>query len=54
MAVKKCQKCGASFSCEGDKDCWCEKVEINRKEMIEIMETYTDCLCPDCLKQFEA
>ncbi len=53
MAVKKCPKCGKPFSCEGDKDCWCEKVQIHKAEMIEIMSMYTDCLCPDCLGAYE-
>jgi len=53
MAVKKCQKCGASFTCEGDNDCWCEKVQLHKKEMIELMERYTDCLCPACLGEYE-
>ena len=50
---KKCPKCGAGFRCEGDKDCWCESAQIHKKEMIEIMDLYTDCLCPDCLKEYE-
>ncbi len=52
MAVKKCQKCNAVFTCEGDNDCWCESVQLHRKEMIELMEQYTDCLCPDCLQGY--
>ncbi len=50
---KICPKCGAGFSCEGDNDCWCESVKIHKKEMIEIMELHTDCLCPDCLRKYE-
>jgi hypothetical protein len=52
--MKKCPKCGSRFSCEGDQDCWCEKVHIHKVQMIEIMERYSDCLCPDCLKQYAA
>jgi hypothetical protein len=54
MAIKKCPRCKASFSCEGDNDCWCEQVQILRKDMIKIMERFNDCLCPDCLKMYEA
>ena len=53
MAEKICQECGTSFQCEGDNDCWCEKVQIHKKEMIELMEKYTDCLCPECLRKYE-
>lgn len=53
MAEKTCQKCGARFTCTGDSDCWCESVQIHKKEMIEIMGLYTDCLCPDCLREYE-
>jgi len=52
MALKKCQKCGATFTCDGDNDCWCEKVDILKKEMIQLMEKYTDCLCPQCLSKY--
>jgi hypothetical protein len=51
--VKHCPSCGKSFICQGDADCWCEKVRIHSREMKMIMSTYTDCLCPDCLKKYE-
>ncbi len=54
MARKKCPACGSSFNCEGDSDCWCEQVQIHRAQLQLIMEKYDDCLCPGCLKQFEA
>jgi hypothetical protein len=54
MSKKTCPKCGAEFSCEGEKDCWCEKVQIHKPQMIEIMERYTDCICPDCMRKYEA
>jgi len=54
MSKKICQKCGGEFPCEGDKDCWCEKLQIHRVEMIKIMELYSDCLCPECMKKYEA
>jgi hypothetical protein len=53
-ANKVCPNCGKSFRCEGDKDCWCEKVEIHRVRMLEIMELYTDCICPDCMEVYRA
>ena len=54
MKPKKCPKCGAAFKCDGDNDCWCEKVDIHKVQMIEIMELYTDCICPECLKKYTA
>lgn len=54
MGNKKCPECGSGFRCEGDRDCWCEKVQIHKAQMLEIMERYTDCLCPSCMKKYEA
>jgi hypothetical protein len=51
--IKTCPSCGNSFPCQSNDDCWCEKVKIHKKEMLEIMEKYTDCICPDCLKKYE-
>jgi hypothetical protein len=51
--TKICPSCDASFICTGGEDCWCEKVRINKKEMLIIMQKYNDCLCPDCLKKYE-
>jgi len=52
MSKKICPKCGASFSCEGEKDCWCESMQIHKKDMLEITSRFNDCLCPDCLAGF--
>ena len=54
MGLKKCQKCGVDFRCDGEGDCWCESVPIHRTQMLEIMEKYTDCICPSCMKEYEA
>jgi hypothetical protein len=54
MNTKKCQKCGRTFRCEGDSDCWCESVNIHRSALQDILENYTDCICPDCLRIYEA
>ncbi len=53
MTIKICPKCASRFTCDGDNDCWCEQVQVLKKDMVTIMERYTDCLCPDCLKAFE-
>ncbi|MBN1414856.1 MAG: cysteine-rich CWC family protein [Bacteroidales bacterium] len=51
--IKICPKCGKSFTCYGEGDCWCEKVRIHKKEMLIIQQTYNDCLCPECLGEYE-
>jgi len=51
--IKICPSCGKSFTCNGDGDCWCENVHINKKEMLIIMNKFHDCICPDCLKTYE-
>jgi len=53
MSIKICPKCGKSFNCEGDKDCWCESVQLHRAAVQEIMESFTDCICEECLKAYE-
>lgn len=50
--TKICPECGKNFTCFGESDCWCEKLQIHKKDMLYIMQTYTDCLCPDCLGKF--
>jgi hypothetical protein len=49
---KNCPKCGASFRCLGDEDCWCEDYQILQKDFLRITLDYNDCLCPQCLKQY--
>jgi hypothetical protein len=49
---KKCPRCGATFRCLGDQDCWCESVQILQKDFIRITQSYSDCLCPACLKEY--
>ena len=51
--LKHCPKCGNEFRCQGDADCWCENVRLHRRQMLQILQEYTDCLCPDCLMSYE-
>ena len=53
MNNKTCPSCGSGFTCTGDDDCWCESYTILRKDMYKLLQTYTDCICPDCLKKYE-
>jgi hypothetical protein len=50
--LKKCPSCGKLFGCQGEEDCWCESMQIQKKNMLTIMNTYTDCICKDCLQKF--
>lgn len=50
--LKKCPSCGKFFTCQGKEDCWCESYQIPKKEFLRLNEKYTDCLCPDCLKEY--
>ena len=49
---KKCPECGKLFQCYGNDDCWCEHLNIHKKDMLLILEKYNDCLCPDCLGKY--
>ncbi len=49
---KVCPRCSAKFNCHGDQDCWCEEAQVHRRELIQIMANFDDCLCPSCLDQF--
>lgn len=51
--LKRCPACGRFFTCQGDDDCWCEKIRIPSASLKVILNTYTDCICQDCLKKFE-
>jgi hypothetical protein len=49
---KVCAKCGASFTCSHSADCWCMSYIIPPEKLKELKEKYSDCLCPDCLKEY--
>jgi hypothetical protein len=51
--TKTCPSCGKAFTCTGDADCWCENIRINKKELLIVMNTYPDCICPECLKEYQ-
>ncbi len=51
--LKRCPSCGRFFSCMGEEDCWCENYRILKKDMLTIMNTYDNCICPSCLKKYE-
>ena len=51
---KRCAKCGLAFDCGGLFGCWCRDVKLDKAALAQLKEQYSDCLCPDCLKQFAA
>ena len=48
--IKKCPKCGSSFECMSESDCWCEKIQIPPKNMKYVLLNYDGCLCKQCLE----
>jgi hypothetical protein len=52
---KSCSKCGVAFSCQNEtRGCWCESIHLSKEVLAELKEDYDNCLCPQCLKAFEA
>jgi len=52
--TKICPSCNGTFTCTGDEDCWCEGVKLHKKALVELMDNFTDCICPQCMKKYEA
>jgi hypothetical protein len=50
--LKKCPSCGKFFTCQGEEDCWCEKVNIHKASFLVISQDYNDCICPECLGKY--
>jgi len=48
---KRCSKCGATFGCGGLLGCWCRDVKLDQAALVALRQAYSDCLCPDCLKE---
>ena len=53
MKVKECPKCGKIFECAHSIDCWCSKIKLSNEIIEKIKNLYPDCLCENCLKEFE-
>lgn len=49
---KICPNCGEAFACLGEEDCWCEKLQIHKREFLLMNQKYTDCLCPKCIEAY--
>lgn len=51
--VTNCPKCGTEFTCNPAEDCWCVKLSISKENLEFLKNTYSGCLCPECLKEFQ-
>jgi hypothetical protein len=52
--LKRCEACGHFFTCATDGDCWCHDYQIDRTNMMLLMQKYNDCICQKCLKKYES
>jgi len=50
--IKNCSKCGKTFECLHTADCWCMEYDISPENLKLLQETFSDCLCPDCLEGY--
>ena len=52
--TKICPKCGNSFECRNSNivECACIQIPLENKVRQLISESYDDCLCIPCLKEF--
>lgn len=53
IRTKTCPKCGHKFRCETNDTCWCDSLNISRENLCKIRQCYLDCLCEECLKEYE-
>ncbi len=53
---KICPRCNQSFECKlGDiTHCQCSGTILSIEEIVLIEETYSECLCVNCLKDLKA
>jgi hypothetical protein len=50
--TKDCPRCGTQFHCKVDdlKNCDCVAVKVSMPILKTLKNSYSDCLCPDCLR----
>ncbi|MBI1978142.1 MAG: cysteine-rich CWC family protein [Candidatus Omnitrophica bacterium] len=44
-----CERCGRSFTCNPEGDCWCKEKPLSKKALESLRQKFNRCLCPDCL-----
>jgi 7,8-dihydroneopterin aldolase/epimerase/oxygenase len=47
--VSKCPRCGKSFICYKDENCWCHDLRVHPKTRESIKQEFQGCLCKTCL-----
>lgn len=54
MFTKQCAKCNKPFDCCSDgSGCWCEQYTVPQHNLDKLRAEYTDCLCPQCLAEYQ-
>ena len=52
--LKTCEACGQQFLCKAmAAGCWCEEIRLTSEAREEISRRYGDCLCRNCLNEFQ-
>ena len=55
MQTKQCELCGNSFTCYSDeKECWCEKTNLDSKKLNDFSKLGNDCFCENCIKELNS
>jgi len=50
---KQCSKCGAAFGCKNEaRGCWCESLLVTTDTLVQLKESYANCLCLSCLEAY--
>jgi len=51
--TKQCPRCSKRFDCRVDdlEQCDCVEVELTMPLLQRLQQAYTDCLCPNCLRE---
>ncbi len=50
--VSKCGRCGSSFVCYKDENCWCQGIQLTSETQYSLDQRYKGCLCSSCLGLF--
>ncbi|PKP16791.1 MAG: hypothetical protein CVU06_14015 [Bacteroidetes bacterium HGW-Bacteroidetes-22] len=50
---KQCPRCGKWFHCSHSGKCWCMEYQLTADIRTKLEAEYSDCLCENCLKEFE-
>jgi iron complex transport system substrate-binding protein len=49
LRTKRCERCGTFFFCRTFPGCWCASIDVLPSLLREFSESYSDCLCRECL-----